>query len=135
MGRRSSLHSTGLLQGDDKWGAFQCADAFLLPSHQENFGIAVVEALSASTPVLLSPAINTAADIEAAGAALVEPDTQQGVCTLLRLWLALDPAGRAAMATNARRCFEENYQIDNASFSITRTIHLAKLQRQLAHRS
>jgi glycosyltransferase involved in cell wall biosynthesis len=107
----------------------------VLPSHQENFGIAVVEALSASNPVLLSPAINIAADIAAAGAALVEPDNHQGVCTLLRRWLALDPAARAAMATNARRCFEEHYQIDNASFSITRAIHLAKLSRQLAHHS
>ena len=107
----------------------------MLPSHQENFGIAVVEALSCSTPVPLSPAINLAADIAAAGAALVEPDTHPGVCTLLRRWLALDPAARAVMATNARRCFEERYQIDNASFSITRAIHLAKLNRQLAHRS
>jgi glycosyltransferase involved in cell wall biosynthesis len=135
LGVTASLHWTGMLQGDDKWGAFQSADAFVLPSHQENFGIAVVEALSCSTPVLLSPAINIAADIAAAGAALVEPDTHPGVCTLLRRWLALDPAARAAMATNARRCFEERYQIDNASFSITRAIHLAKLTRQLAHRS
>jgi glycosyltransferase involved in cell wall biosynthesis len=135
LGVSASLHWTGMLQGDAKWGAFQSADAFVLPSHQENFGIAVVEALSCSTPVLLSPAINIAADIAAAGAALVEPDNHPGVSTLLRRWLALDPAARDAMATNARRCFEEHYQIDNASLSITRAIHLAKLSRQLAHRS
>ncbi|MEA3120796.1 MAG: hypothetical protein QOH33_337, partial [Paraburkholderia sp.] len=33
----------GMLQGDVKWGAFRASDAFVLPSHQENFGIAVVE--------------------------------------------------------------------------------------------
>jgi len=132
LGISASLHWTGLIQGDEKWGAFQSADAFLLPSHQENFGISVVEALSASTPVLLSPAINIAPDIEAAGAALVEPDTHAGVCRLLRRWLALDSAARATMATNARRCFEERYEITNASLSLTRTIQMAKLQRQLA---
>jgi glycosyltransferase involved in cell wall biosynthesis len=131
LGISSSLHWTGMLQGDDKWGAFQSAAAFLLPSHQENFGIAVVEALSASTPVLLSPAINIAADIEAAGAALVEPDTHAGICRLLRRWLALDPATRATMATNARRTFEERYEISNASLSLARTIQMVKLQRQL----
>ena len=40
----------GLLEGEDKWGALCAADAFVLPSHQENFGMAVVEALSCSVP-------------------------------------------------------------------------------------
>jgi glycosyltransferase involved in cell wall biosynthesis len=95
LGISSSLHWTGMLQGDQKWGAFQSADAFVLPSHQENFGIAVAEALSCSTPVLLTHAVN----IAAAGAGLVEHDTVVGITTLVRRWLALDPAARAAMAT------------------------------------
>jgi glycosyltransferase involved in cell wall biosynthesis len=132
LGISSSLHWTGMLQGDQKWGAFQSADAFVLPSHQENFGIAVVEALSCSTPVLLTHPVNIAADIAAAGAGLVEHDTVAGITTLLRRWLALDLAARATMATEARRCFLERYEITNASLSITRTIHAARLQRQLA---
>jgi glycosyltransferase involved in cell wall biosynthesis len=132
LGISSSLHWTGMLQGDQKWGAFQSADAFVLPSHQENFGIAVAEALSCSTPVLLTHPVNIAADIAAAGAGLVEHDTVAGITTLLRRWLALDPTARAAMATEARRCFLERYEITNAAFSITRTIHAARLQRQLA---
>jgi glycosyltransferase involved in cell wall biosynthesis len=132
LGISSSLHWTGMLQGDQKWGAFQSAAAFVLPSHQENFGIAVAEALSCSTPVLLTHPVNIAADIAAAGAGLVEHDTVAGITTLMRRWLALDPAARAAMATEARRCFLERYEITNASLSITRTIHGARLQRQLA---
>ena len=115
LGITASLHWTGMLQGDQKWGAFQSADAFVLPSHQENFGIAVAEALSCSTPVLLTHPVNIAADIAA------------GITTLLRRWLALDPAARAAMATEARRCFLERYEVTNASHSITRTIHVARL--------
>ena len=132
LGITASLHWTGMLQGDQKWGAFQSAAAFVLPSHQENFGIAVAEALSCSTPVLLTHPVNIAADIAAAGAGLVERDTVAGITTLLRRWLALDPAARAAMATEARRCFLERYEITNASHSITRTIHVARLQRQQA---
>ena len=44
----------GMLRGDMKWGAFYAAEAFILPSHQENFGIAVAEALGCGRPVLIS---------------------------------------------------------------------------------
>ena len=34
------------MPGDDiKWGAFHIADAFILPSHQETYGMVVAEAL------------------------------------------------------------------------------------------
>ena len=45
-------------QASRKWGALSAADAFILPSHQENFGIAVVEALACGTPVLISNKVN-----------------------------------------------------------------------------
>jgi glycosyltransferase involved in cell wall biosynthesis len=132
LGLADRVHFPGLLQGKLKWGALRHCSLFCLPSHQENFGIAVVEALSCSTPVLLTHPVNIAADIAAAGAGLVEHDTVAGITTLLRRWLALDLAARATMATEARRCFLERYEITNASLSITRTIHAARLQRQLA---
>ena len=39
------VHWPGMVIGDAKWGAFYGSEAFILPSHQENFGIAVAEAL------------------------------------------------------------------------------------------
>lgn len=131
LGITASLHWTGMLHCDQKWGAFQSAAAFVLPSHQKNFGIAVAEALSCSTPVLLTHPVNIAADIAAAGAGLVEHDTIPGITNLLRRWLALDPTARAAMATEARRCFLERYEISNAALSITTTIRAAIHLRQL----
>ena len=44
----------GFLSGQDKQDAFAGSDCFVLPSMNENFGIAVVEALSAGLPVLIS---------------------------------------------------------------------------------
>lgn len=42
----------GPLYGKDKDSAFAAADLFVLPSHSENFGIVVAEALAAECPVI-----------------------------------------------------------------------------------
>jgi glycosyltransferase involved in cell wall biosynthesis len=54
LGLADRVTWTGMLSGDLKWGAFHAAEAFILPSHQENFGIAVAEALACGVPVLIS---------------------------------------------------------------------------------
>ncbi len=62
-----------MLTGDLKWGAFRAAEAFVLPSHQENFGIAVVEALACGKPVLISDKVNIWREIVEDGAGLCRP--------------------------------------------------------------
>jgi len=62
-GLTSRVHWPGMLKGALKWGAFYACEAFILPSHQENFGIAVAEALACGKPVLLSDQVNIAPDI------------------------------------------------------------------------
>ncbi|MEL6671280.1 MAG: glycosyltransferase [Bacteroidota bacterium] len=44
----------GFVSGEEKKWAFQAADAFVLPSLNENFGIAVVESLFYGLPVLIT---------------------------------------------------------------------------------
>ena len=103
---------TGMLAGDLKWGALQAAEAFILPSHQENFGVAVVEALGCRLPVLISDKINICGQIEADGAGLVEPDNLAGTTRLIARWLALPADQTRAMREAALRCFEKHYQVD-----------------------
>lgn len=43
---------TGPVQGSEKWGLYRSADLFVLPTHSENFGIVVAEALACGTPVV-----------------------------------------------------------------------------------
>jgi len=112
------VHWPGMLSGDPKWGALRACDAFILPSHQENFGIAVVEALAVGRPVLISDQVNIWADIEADGSGLVEPDTLDGTVSLLRRWFDLPPAECDAMAARARPCFVRRYAMNRQSMAL-----------------
>ena len=112
----------GMLQGDMKWGAFYASEAFVLPSHQENFGIAVAEALGCGLPVLISDKVNIWREIEADGAGIVNPDTVVGTERTLRRWLALDTAGRQKMAQQARVTFERRFTVHAMATSLTETI-------------
>jgi glycosyltransferase involved in cell wall biosynthesis len=114
----NSILFPGMLTGDTKWGALSAAEAFVLPSHQENFGIAVVEALACGTPVLISNKINIWREIEGDGAGLVENDDFAGTSRLLTRWFAADASARGAMAANARQCFATRFEIERATDSL-----------------
>lgn len=113
------VHWPGMLTGDVKWGAFYASEAFVLPSHQENFGIAVAEALACGKPVLLSDKINIAAEIQADGAGWMEEDTPAGTDRLLAHWLSASTETRARMSAQALATFEARYNMErNAAFTL-----------------
>ena len=119
-GVAARIHWPGMLLGDAKWGAFHAAEAFALPSHQENFGIAVAEALACGKPVLLSDKVNIAAEIAADGAGLMEPDTAAGTERLLERWMEMPAAEREAMVTRARDCFHQRYDMRENAKTVVR---------------
>jgi glycosyltransferase involved in cell wall biosynthesis len=102
---------TGMLSGDLKWGAFYAAETFVLPSHQENFGVSVVEALACGLPVLISNKVNIWREVSEDGAGLVEDDDLPGTVRLLERWLAFDGAERERLGVRAKGCFEERFQM------------------------
>lgn len=106
---------TGMVAGDLKWGSLHAADAFILPSHQENFGISVVEALACGVPVLISDKINIWREIEEDKAGLVENDDLSGTIRLLNRWLDLPPIHKEEMQNQARGCFERRFDISRTA--------------------
>jgi glycosyltransferase involved in cell wall biosynthesis len=113
---------TGLLQGELKWGAIGAADVFALPSHQENFGIAVVEALAAGVPVLISERVNIWREVVEDGAGLAAPDTTDGMASLLARWHAFDAVQRASMRSEAKACYERHFRMEAAARRLVATI-------------
>jgi glycosyltransferase involved in cell wall biosynthesis len=112
----------GMLSGDLKWGAFHAAEAFVLPSHQENFGIVVAEAMACGKPVLISDKVNIWREILAAGAGLVAPDDAEHVRDLLGRFLQLPADEKDRMARAARQCFLDKFEIEQAAVGLLATI-------------
>lgn len=116
---------TGLVQGNRKWGLLRSAEVMFLPSHQENFGIVVAEALACETPVLISDKVNIWQEITEDGAGFVAPDDAAGSVSLLRQWLGTDPEFRAGMRRAARACFEKRFEIAKANRCLLKILHTA----------
>lgn len=119
---RPRIHFPGMLTGEEKWGAFHGCEAFVLPSHQENFGIAVVEALACKKPVLISNKVNIWREIKNAGGGLVYEDDLQGTTCLLTDFLKMEPDEVKQMGENARRCYEQNFGVEAAAERFSKAI-------------
>ncbi len=128
-GNRGRVHWPGMLKGDVKWGAFYASEAFVLPSHQENFGIAVAEALACGRPVLLSDKVNVASEIAGDGAGLVEPDTPRGTSRLLERWMEMSQEQRVEMGRLAKVCFDRRYDMRKNAQTIIQLFHMVRSER------
>jgi len=113
LGVSDKITWTGMLQGTLKWGALAAAEVFVLPSHQENFGIVVAEAMACSLPVIISNKVNIWREVANYGAGLVCDDTVEGARSSLERWQALSKHERDEFRLNSRRCFDElfNYEV------------------------
>lgn len=118
LGVADSIVWTGMLLGEEKWGALQCAEAFVLPSHQENFGIAVAESLSVGVPVLISQSVNIWTEIVADGAGTAGVDNVEGFAQQLSDWLAMPADKVVEMRAAARSCYEKRYTAKRAAESL-----------------
>ena len=71
LGLDDGILWTGFVAAEEKRAAFRDADLFVLPSYSENFGVAVVEAMAAGLPVIVSEGVGIHNMISEAQAGLV----------------------------------------------------------------
>lgn len=122
LGIESRVHWPGMITGELKWGALRGAEALVIASHCENFGVTAVEALACGRPVLLTNQVNICDTLSREQAALVDDDSAAGVERNFRRWLALSAAEHNAMAERAFRCFETHFSIAAAAQGLRRAL-------------
>jgi glycosyltransferase involved in cell wall biosynthesis len=122
LGVQDRISWPGMLQDDMKWGAFYSAEAFVLPSHQENFGMVVAEAMACGLPVLISDKVNIWREISTDGAGFVAPDSVEGTAKNLRAWFDLDAQQRLDMAKRATTSFQQRFTVAATANSLLRIL-------------
>jgi glycosyltransferase involved in cell wall biosynthesis len=118
LGIAGRVHWTGMLEGDVKWGVLRAAEAFVLPSHQENFGIAVVEAMACGVPVIISDKVNIWPEIAQDKAGIVNADTAEGTYQGMVAFLAMRPEERLQMIRNGIDCFRARYEMKRSAAAL-----------------
>jgi glycosyltransferase involved in cell wall biosynthesis len=118
LGIADRITWTGMLQGTLKWGAYAAAEVFVLPSHQENFGIVVAEALACGLPVIISDKVNIWRETVSYWAGLVGDDTLDGTRGALRRWSELTKEEIAGLRGRALKCFDELFNFKATSSKV-----------------
>lgn len=113
------IYWPGMVRGAVKAGAFIGAEAFVLISHQENFGIAIAEALAYGKPVLITDKINIWREIQNGKAGIVGTDTVNSAVSILQQWENMSLDHKAHMSLAARAVYEKNFTVKVAIDDLT----------------
>lgn len=112
---------TGMLTGDHKQAAFQCADLLVMPSYSEGFSNAILEALGASLPVVISDRCNLP-EVAEHGAGFVVPSNDMAVCEAIGKLLSDSGLG-ARMGRIGRKLVSERYTWQASAASMVDRYH------------
>lgn len=107
-GLQDIIQLIGGVYGDKKWELFQTSDFFVLPTHSENFGLAIAESLASGTPVITTVGTPWNDLNSSNSGAWIEIGTQPLVETLRR-FLSLSDGELEAMGKNGRKLIETKY--------------------------
>lgn len=98
----------GHVDGLEKRRALEAAHAFILPSFSENFGMAVVEALAAGLPCIVSRGVAIAGQVANANAGIVTGTDPQSIAAAIEMLVA-DPERYLPMSYAARKLAVEAF--------------------------
>jgi glycosyltransferase involved in cell wall biosynthesis len=101
----------GYVEGEKKRDILGAASAFVLPSYSENFGIAVVEALAAGLPCLVSRGVAISGEIDKAGAGIVVSTAPGEIAVGIEKVLGTDRE-ISMMSTAARALASSAFSLD-----------------------
>ncbi len=121
-GLSDRTHWTGFVEGDQKDKLLQGADLFVLTSHSENFGIAVLEALAAGLPTLVTPGVALAPMIEQHQLGYVAALEETAIAQTLEQYFA-HPGEAKAMGDRARQVVLQDYTWPSIAAQLSEIYH------------
>lgn len=110
LGVGAQFDFVGGVYGEDKWRLFREADVFVLPTHSENFGIVVAEALASGTPVITTTGTPWQ-ELNTRACGWWIENTLEIWTKTLTLAIDLDEESLKRLGLNGRRLVEEKYSI------------------------
>jgi glycosyltransferase involved in cell wall biosynthesis len=108
LGLRKVVLFVGSLYGKDKRDAFDAAELFLLPTHRENYGIVVAEALGVGVPVITTKGAPWA-DLISYNCGWWSEVSVDGITAALREALPASQAELSAMGANGKQLVQKKY--------------------------
>jgi len=121
----------GMLTGPAKWGAFYHCEAFMLPSHQENFGIAIIEALACGKPVMISNKVNIWREIVKEKVGFVSTDDDDGAMKMMDFYQDLSAGDKIRLKTIATTAYQQNFSTSGTAEKLVNVISSFSISTQL----
>ena len=107
-GLQDIVQLIGGVYGDEKWRLFQTSDFFVLPTHSENFGLAIAESLASGTPVITT--VGTPwSDLNTSHSGAWIEIGMQPLVEAMRKFLAMTDEELERMGHNGRKLIETKY--------------------------
>ncbi len=113
------IRYAGQVSGEQKADLLRSAAVLALPSHSENFGNVVLEAMAEGCPVVISPQVGLAQTVRETGCGEVSDSEPQTLARTLSHLLA-DPEGRRRMGEAGRRTAKERFSWDKIAEQMER---------------
>ena len=128
LGLADRVSLLGLVTGQTKTALLQLSHVFVLPSYDENFAVAVVEAMAAGLPVVVAEGVALHREIDQARAGLVVPATPTGIGAALHRLLG-DPAMNSSMGRNGQALATSTFAWDRIAIDLEHMYRQAILER------
>lgn len=117
LGVADRVHVLGAVTFDERWYLYDGADVFVLPSHSENFGIVVAEAMARGCPVVVTEAVQASSHVRAAGAGEIVSGEPALLAAALDRMIS-DSAKRQACGAAGKAYAAEHFRWDRIAVQV-----------------
>lgn len=111
LGLQKQVFWSDAIYGNIKYGAILGSEGMVLPSHGENFGVALVESLSMSRPVITTNKVNIYKDLLKYKAGIISNDNLKSFTNSLINFNSLTKNQKINLSQNSLKCFNDNFNL------------------------